>query len=119
MRLPVLALAFALILCAENAKIYVGAFPGKVLVIDENQEKIVEQIPLQTGVPNNLVLSADKKTLYASTWRNNGIEVIDLATRKVTNQVVLNEGNRKVWLRGFAPDPQGRLLYGVIKAAVK
>ncbi len=99
--------------------LYVGSLNHKVLVIDEGQEKVVDQIPLQTGVPRGLTPSQDKKKLYVSTPLHSGIEVIDLASRKVTNQFTLDEGNRRYWFRGFTPDPQDRVLYTVLHARVK
>src|SRR5215510_5304405 len=98
--------------------LYVGAWPKQVMVIDEAAGKVVDQIELQTGAPQSLTLSYDKKKIYATTW-NNGVEVIDLATRKVVNHFVLNEGERNVRIRGFAPDPNDQLLYATINTAVK
>ena len=62
---------------------YVGTLSKNILVVDEAQEKVVDQIPLHTGTPNGLTLSYDKKKIYVSTWQD-GIEVLDLASRKVT-----------------------------------
>lgn len=104
---------------APGAMIYVGALPGKLLVIDEAQEKVVDQVPLQTGVPGDLALSFDRKKLYVLSERLNGIEVIDLATRKVMNHFVLNEGNRTLRLRGLAVDPQDRFLYIGFSVVIK
>src|SRR5262245_9298886 len=98
--------------------LYVGTWPRQVLVIDEVAGKVVDQIQLQTGTPQSLTLSYDKKKIFATTW-NNGIEVIDLATRKVINHFTLDEGNRLVRVRGFAPDPTDQLLYATINVAVK
>ncbi len=102
----------------KGAMLYVGTWQRSVLVIDETQGKVVDQIQLNTGTPQGLMLSYDKKKIFASTW-NNGIEVIDLATRKVTNSFTLNEGERIVRFRGFAPDPTDQLLYATITVAVK
>lgn len=103
---------------SAGAMLYIGTWPNKILVIDEAQGKVVDQIALNTGTPQGLTLSYDKKKIYATTWQS-GIEVIDLATRKVTNHFVLNEGNRSVRMRGFAPDPTDQLLYATITVAVK
>ena len=102
----------------EGGMLYVGTWPRQVLVIDEAAGKVVDQIQLNTGTPQSLTLSYDKKKIYATTW-NNGVEVIDLATRKVVNHFVLNEGERNVRMRGFAPDPNDQLLYATINTAVK
>lgn len=98
--------------------LYIGAWPRQVLVIDEAAGKVVDQIQLNTGTPQSLTLSYDKRKIYATTW-NNGVEVIDLATRKVINYFTLSEGERIIRMRGFAPDPTDRLLYGTINTAIK
>jgi len=124
--LPIAVLiVFAMIALAQTqapkastgAMLYIGAWPSRVLVIDEAQGKVVDQIPI-SGTPQGLTISYDKKKIYATTWQN-GIEVIDLATRKVINSFTLEDGNRIVRLSGFAPDPQDQLLYGMIRVAVK
>lgn len=104
---------------APGAMIYAGALPGRILVIDEAQEKVVDQIPLHTGVPSDLALSFDRKKLYVHTRRLNGFEVVDLASRKVINHFVLNEGNRTLRFRGLAVDPQDRFLYSAFTMVVK
>jgi DNA-binding beta-propeller fold protein YncE len=121
----ILFLFFLLLLAAPSAPaqktggmLYIGAWPRDVLVIDEAQGKVIDRIQLQTGTAQGLTLSYDKKKIYASTWTN-GIEVIDLATRKVINHFTLNEGERTVRVRGFAPDPTDQLLYATINVAVK
>lgn len=103
---------------SAGAMLYTGTWQRTILAIDEAQGKVVDQIQLNTGTPQGLSLSYDKKKIFVSTW-NNGIEVIDLATRKVTNSFVLSEGERIVRLRGFAPDPTDQFLYTTINVAAK
>ncbi|MBI3666715.1 MAG: hypothetical protein HY236_10925 [Acidobacteria bacterium] len=100
-----------------GAMLYIGTLSKNVLVLDEAQEKVVDKIPLH-GTPRGLSLSYDKKKIYVNTWQD-GIEVVDLASRKVVNHFVLDEANRKVRVKGFAPDPQDRVLYAVTAAVVK
>ncbi|MFN0121660.1 MAG: YncE family protein [Blastocatellia bacterium] len=102
----------------KSGTLYVGTWQRTVLAIDEAQGKVVDQIQLNTGTPQSLSLSYDKKRLLVSTW-NNGIEVIDLATRKVINSFTLSEGERIVRMRGFAADPTDQFLYATINVAVK
>ncbi|MFN7930836.1 MAG: hypothetical protein U0Y68_23505 [Blastocatellia bacterium] len=103
---------------SNGAMLYTGTWQRTILVIDEAQGKVVDQIQLNTGTPAGLSLSYDKKKIYVFTTTN-GIEVIDLATRKVINSFVLSEGERIVRLRGFAPDPTDQFLYTTINVAVK
>jgi len=103
---------------APPALMYIGTWPNKILVIDEAQQKIVDQIALETGTPFEFDLSKDKKKLYVLTTQMN-IEVVDLSTRKVTSHFSLNEGNRRIFPLGLAVDPQGRYLYATLRASVK
>lgn len=103
----------ALFSVAANAGLlFVGGYPDKVMVIDEAQGKIVEMIKLQTGLPTSLRLSFDKKSIYVATNDHAGMEVIDIATRKVTNKFVLNDATHTFRFGGGTPDPQGKFLYG-------
>jgi hypothetical protein len=110
-------LSFLLILlapCAPGATLYMGTYHDTVIAFDEAKGQIVDNIPLTTGLPASLRLSQDKKTLYATTGDYSGIEVIDLATRKVTNHFVLNTPTRRYRFNASGvPDPQGKFLYTV------
>jgi hypothetical protein len=97
----------------------VGALQNRILVLDEEQEKVVGAITLATSVPRSLLLSNDKQKIFVLTVGRSGIEVVDVAARKVTNHFVLDEPSRRFWFRGFAADPQDRLLYTVMTARNK
>ena len=96
---------------ASAGTLFCGAYPDWVLVIDEAQGKVIDRIKLDTGLPTSLRLSHDKKTIYVTTNDHGGIEVIDVATHKMTNHFVLNDATHKYRLQGGAPDPDGKLLY--------
>jgi DNA-binding beta-propeller fold protein YncE len=64
-------------------------------------------------------ISDDRKTIYASTIEKNGIEVIDVATRKVTNSFLLDEGGKKMRFNAWAPDPTGKLVYMIVRPIEK
>ncbi len=130
-RLLMSTCAIALCLCASvpahaqaptaqaGNLIYAGALPGKIVVMDEATMQVLDEIKLETGLPRRLVLSVDKKKLYVYTVKENGVEVVDLATRKVINHFFLSEGNRRLWVQGFAPDPQDRFIYITFTAREK
>lgn len=99
--------------------LYIGTWPHQVIVFDSAQEKIVDRIELNADVPRILVLSQDKKKLYANTLNDNSIVTIDLGTSRVTDTFSLNSGNRNVRLNGFTPDPGGRYLYGFGTTIIK
>ena len=68
---------------ASAGTLYLPAYPAAVLVFDEAKGQIVDRIPLETGTPMSMRLASDHKKIYVTTVDHNGIEVIDVATRKV------------------------------------
>ena len=96
---------------ASAGTLFCGAYPYWVLVIDEAQGKVTDKIRLETGLPTSIRISLDHKTIFVTTNDHSGVEVIDVATRKVTNHFVLNDATHKFRLNGGAPDPDGKLLY--------
>lgn len=114
---------FLLLICAALASaqgtLYLGTWPHTIQVVDEAKQQVVDKIELSTGVPGGMQLSEDRKTLYVNTIEKNGIEVIDVATRKVTNSFVLNEGSKQYRARGLAVDPQGKFVYILFRTIEK
>ena len=96
---------------ASAGTLYMGAYPNAVLVIDEAQGKIVDRIPLTTGLPSQLRLSQDRKKIFVTTLDHSGIEIIDIATHKVLDKFTLNSETKRYRLGGGAPDPDGKLIY--------
>jgi DNA-binding beta-propeller fold protein YncE len=103
---------------SSGALMYLGTWPNKILVIDEAAQQVIDEIKLDTGAPFQFTLSQDKKKLFVMTTKM-GIEVVDLATRKVTSHFELGEGNRRVWPMGGAADPEGKYLYLTLRVAIK
>jgi len=91
--------------------IYLGAYPNSVIVFDEAKGQIVDRIHLTTGLPTSLRLSQDRKKIYVTTNDHGGIEVIDIATRKVINHFVLDTETKRYRFNGGAPDPEDKILY--------
>src|SRR5271154_7015982 len=115
-RLTLLAASCAGLAAAGSAgTLYLPAYPASVLVFDEDKAQIVDRIPLSTGTPMSIRLSPDHKKIYVTTIDHNGIEVIDVATRKVINHFVLNTATKQYRFRGGAVDPDGKLFYTVTR----
>ncbi|HLK19730.1 MAG TPA: hypothetical protein VKT81_12280 [Bryobacteraceae bacterium] len=100
---------------ASAGMLYLPVYPAAVWVFDESKGEVVDKIPLTTGTPMSIRLSPDHKTIYVSTIDHNGIEVIDVATRKVTNHFVLNTPTKQIRFWNGTPDPTGKLFYTVSK----
>jgi len=105
----------ALTSLAQAGTLFLPAYPNALLVFDEGKGEIVDRIPLTTGTPRAMRLSQDRKTIYVTTVDHNGVEVVDVATRKVTNHFVLNTSTKQFRMRGGAADPAGKLFYTVTK----
>ena len=104
---------------ARAGILFLGAYPDSVLVFDESKGQIVDRIHLETGLPTSLRLSHDKKTIFVTTNDHAGLEVIDVATHKVLNHFVLDNGNKRYRFNGGVPDPEGKLLYAVTTEITK
>ena len=109
---------------------YVGTLDKKLLVIDEDKEEVVDEIPLN-GIPRTTVLSADHKKLHIITTQML-LETVDLETRKVVSSFSLGDPRSKLRfsasapdrslrkrhysrLSGLAVDPTGRYLYTTMR----
>ncbi len=114
------SVAFALApLASAQGLVFLGTWPKQIQVIDEASQKVIDHIELATGVPHDMRISEDRKTMYVATVDHNGIEVIDVATRKNTNAFVLDKGGTRVRFNSWAPDPERGLIYLLIQVADK
>ncbi|MDE8653579.1 YncE family protein [Novosphingobium album (ex Liu et al. 2023)] len=108
------ALAFPLAMPATAATLFMGSYPDSILVFDEAKGAVTERLKLETGLPTRIELSEDGKRIYVTTITTSGIEVIDTATRKVTNHFSLNDGATRYRFYGGTADPTGRFFYTVV-----
>ena len=98
---------------------YLGAFPNRILVIDEATEQVVEEIPVSIGTPRSLTLSEDQSRFYILSTTYEELEIIDVTTRKSIDTFTLSEGNRRVRIRGFRVHPAGDYAILALDTAVK
>lgn len=112
-------LAAAAMAPAADTMLYLGGWPKTVLVIDQAKQTVVDRIELKTDVPRTLTLSADKKKIFVTTMKGNGIEVVDLGTRKVTASFKLDEPNKQMRLSSVAVDPSDKFLYAMVQEITK
>jgi hypothetical protein len=97
----------------QGSTLFMGAYPNSVIIFEEGKNSVTQRIQLE-GLPSNMRLSNDKKRIYVSTITHGGIEVIDVATRKVINQFVLNTPTTRYRFNGGVPDPTGKYFYTVV-----
>jgi len=122
--LPAALLAGATTIASAHAAdgqqlIYLASWPHQILIFDSVEEKLVDTIQLDSDVTQSLVLSPDKRRLYASTAKDNSIVTVDLATRKQMLKFSLDSGNRSTRFLGLAPDPSGKFLYSIATTVTK
>ncbi len=96
---------------ASASTLFLGAYPNAILIFDEGKGQVVDRIPLTTGLPTSMRLSNDRKKIYVTTNDHAGVEVIDVATRKVVNHFVLNSATRRYRFNGGAPAPDDSVMY--------
>ncbi len=104
---------------ANAGLLFLGAYPDTVMVVDESTGKVVDKIHLETGLPTSLRKSFDRTKIYVTTNDHAGMEVIDIATRKVVSKFVLNDATHTFRFGGGVADPAGKLLYGQTTEIVK
>ena len=96
-------------LTGGNGTIYVGAYPGRIFVVDEATEQVVDDIQMTLdGPPSNLTLSEDGTRFYMRDRSLEQIEIIDVATRRTLDTLTLSEGDTKVRIGPSAPRPTTR-----------
>jgi DNA-binding beta-propeller fold protein YncE len=108
-------LVAGLLACAPafGGSIFMGAYPSSLLVFDDAKQAIAERIPLATGLPTSIKASMDRKKIYVVTNDHSGIEVVDVATRKVINHFTLNTPTKHYRFNGGTPDPTDKYFYAV------
>jgi DNA-binding beta-propeller fold protein YncE len=103
----------------HGSSLFLGAYPDQVLVFDDAKGQMEAKIKLSTGLPTSLSISMDRKTIYATTNDHDGIEVIDVASRKVISHFTLDTPTIKYRMNGAVPDPTGKFLYCITTEIVK
>jgi DNA-binding beta-propeller fold protein YncE len=99
---------------------YAGVWPNDVLVMDEATGAIKDRIHLRHGAAFSLTRSQDRKKFYAVTGLMQTIEVVDLETKQVVDEVTFSEGNRKTtFQRSVAIHPDGVTLFAPIRTTTK
>lgn len=114
-----LVILWGICVAVQGGTIFLPGYPDRILVIDEGTRQVVDKIPSEIGIPTGISQSYDRKKIYVTSNDKAGIEVIDIATRRVLDHFVLNDGNHQYRFNGVAPDPQDKLLYTVVREVVR
>ncbi|MEL0251684.1 MAG: hypothetical protein VW935_07020 [Novosphingobium sp.] len=100
---------------AQASTVFMGSYPDKMLIVDEATGEIKDRITLASGLPTSMRISNDQKKIYVTTITTSGIEVIDTATKKVTNSFSLNTPTTRYRFGGGVPDPTGKYFYTMLQ----
>lgn len=104
---------------AGDGTLYLGAFPGRIFVIDEATTRVVDEIATPHGSPRAMVVSEDRERFYFLDPTMEYLTTVDVASREVTDSLRFSAGNRTVRIRGFRAAPDGRTAIMTLDAAVK
>lgn len=99
---------------AQAGSLVMGAYPDKIMIVDDATGTVKERVQLAAGLPTSLRLSNDGKKIYITTITTGGIVTMDAATRKILSTFDLNTPTVKYRFNGGAADPQGRFFYTVV-----
>jgi hypothetical protein len=99
---------------SSHGHMFLGAWPHHVLVLDEQSQSVIDRIDIGNDVPMQLLLSHDRKKLYAFTVKTSTIVTIDTATHKVLDSFNLDGGGKEYRLAAGAVDSDDRYIYSIV-----
>jgi hypothetical protein len=122
-----LALPAALAAQAPNAatvsggdgRIYVGTYDNRILVLDERTFAITDTIPVSVGIPIGMLLSHNRRHIYALDPTFEYVEVIDIASKRALYKFTLSSGRTKVRIRGVNVEPNEKFAVMLVRTATR
>jgi len=103
----------------EPRVLLVGVWPNRLRFFDESTEELVGEMQLRYGAVTNVFGSdrtPDSRRFFFVTDRMEAVEVVDIASRTVVDEVKLSSPERRVRMYGAAPDAAGKVLYITVEA---
>ncbi len=127
MRRALFACAFAslssaapsLAAAVEPRVLLVGVWPNRLRFFDESTEQPIGEMQLRYGAVTNVFGSdrtPDSRRFFFVTDRMEAVEVVDIASRTVVDEVKLSSPERRVRMYGAAPDAAGKVLFITVEA---
>jgi hypothetical protein len=127
LRRDLLAFAFAALsglspsiaAAVEPRVLLVGVWPNRLRFFDESTEEPIAEMQLRYGAVTNVFGSdrtPDFRRFFFVTDRMEAVEVVDIASRTVVDEVKLSSPERRVRMYGAAPDAAGKVLYLTVDA---
>src|SRR5262249_14457346 len=106
-------------LAGGNGTMYIGAWPNKILILDEATEKVTGAIEAVSGLPSRMTLTRDRSRIYFVNSLAESVEIIDVNARRSIDHFKLSEGNKRTRIRGMIPDSLNRFVVLLTKTAEK
>ena len=97
-----------------DGTIYVAAYSGNILAIDEATEKVAA-IPLKTGFPFSVQVSSDAANLYALNADMESMEVIDIGKQQSVDTFTVSETVKALFAICDQQGPRWRLRFRFAK----
>jgi len=90
---------------AQTATWYISTYTDEMLVWDEASEEVIDRIKMNRIIPDDVQLNESKTRLYVGDASAEHIQIVDIASREVIDEITLSEGDITVRINGFAPHP--------------
>lgn len=93
-----------------DGTIYMGTYAESIYVIDEASLEVTGQIEMETGIPIDIVRSANGERLYVRDATMQFVEVVDVASGRVVDSFALSDEDTHFRFRGMTVDPLERFV---------
>jgi hypothetical protein len=103
---------------AGTGTIFMGSYSGHITAVEEATEKI-SKIPLKTGGPFVVRLSADRSRFYVQSANQEHFEIVDVKKRQSLDTFTLSDARRHVRAMAFEVDPQHRTMVLLARTATR
>jgi len=94
---------------AGTGTIFMGSYSGHITAVEEATEK-VSTIPLKTGAPYVVRLSADRTRFYVQSANQERFEIVDVKKRQSLDSFTLSDARKHVRPIAFEADPQHKTI---------
>ena len=101
---------------AEPRIFLMGVWPDRVRLFDEKTEEFVGELRLRHGAAIGRAYTPDYSRFFFVTGQMESVEVVDISSQTVVDELKLSDGSRKVFINAVAPDGAGKLLYLIVRS---
>lgn len=103
---------------AGTGTVFVGSYSGHITAVDEATETFTK-IPLKTGAPYAVRLSADRTRFYVQSANQEHFEVVDVKTKQSLDTFTLSDARTHVRAYAYEVDPQHTTMVLVARTSTR